>query len=73
MNRTSVGVLFEEVLNISLFHRCSLQTSHVSVEMASSTFTTDTSGQRRILMVQSILDTSSSSALMCGQGLLVTV
>jgi hypothetical protein len=46
---------------------------HISVEIASSIFATTTSRQRRILAVYSILDTSSSSALMCGQGLLVLV
>jgi hypothetical protein len=41
---------------------------HIAVEMASSVFTTNTSRQWRILIVQSILDTSSSSALICGKG-----
>jgi hypothetical protein len=36
------------MLNISLFHQCSSQMRHVSVEMESSVFTTNTSGQRRI-------------------------
>jgi hypothetical protein len=30
--RTSVGVLFNKVLNISLFHLCSLQIRHILVE-----------------------------------------
>jgi hypothetical protein len=52
---------------------CSLRIRHVSVQTSSSIFTTSTRGQRRILMVQSILDTSNSSALMCGYCLLVAV
>jgi hypothetical protein len=59
---TSVGVLFKEVLGMSLFHHCSLQMRHVLTKTASSIFTTNTSGQKRIL---------SSSPLMCGQELLV--
>jgi hypothetical protein len=58
-------------LSISVFHHCSLRIRHVSAETASSVFTTNTSGQRRIIMVQSILATSSCSAIMYGQGLLV--
>jgi hypothetical protein len=42
---------FCEVLSISLFHQRSLQIRPVSVEMASSIFTINTSGQRTILMV----------------------
>jgi hypothetical protein len=72
-DKTFVGVLFNEVLSISSFHQCSLQMRHILVQTASSIFTTNISGKRRILMVQTILDTSSSSALMCGQGLLVIV
>jgi hypothetical protein len=49
--RNFVGVLFSEVLSISLFHQCSLQMRHVSVETPLSIFTTNTSGQRRILIV----------------------
>jgi hypothetical protein len=71
--RAFVGVLLREVLSISLFLQRSIQMTHASVEMASPVFTTNTSGRRRILMVQSILDTSSSSALMSGEGILVTV
>jgi hypothetical protein len=44
---------------------------YISLETASSVFTTNTSGHKRILMVESILDSCSSSALMCGQGFLV--
>jgi hypothetical protein len=49
--RTFVGVLFNELLSIHLFHQCCLQMSQVSAEMASSIFTTNTSGQRRILIL----------------------
>jgi hypothetical protein len=60
--RTFDGILFIRVLGIPLLHQCWFQIKRVSVEMASSLFITNTSGQRRVLMVQSILDTRSSSA-----------
>jgi hypothetical protein len=66
--RTPVVVLFNEILSIFLFHQCSFQLGHISVQAALSVLITNTSGQE-----ESILDTSNSSALMCWQRLLVTV
>jgi hypothetical protein len=43
------------------------------VVAASLIFTTNTSGQSRILVVSSTVDTRNSSALMCGQEFLVIV
>lgn len=40
--RTSVSVFFNEVLRISSFEQCSLQMRHISGEMTSSIFTTNT-------------------------------
>jgi hypothetical protein len=46
---------------------------HASLETASSVFTAIAPEQNRLFMVQSILDTNSSSALLLGRALFVLV
>jgi hypothetical protein len=49
--RNFLSVLFKEMLSNSVFHQWSSQMRHVLVEKTSSMFKTNTSEERRILMV----------------------
>jgi hypothetical protein len=61
--------VFVRVLSISLFRQCSLEMRHVSLHTASSIFTTNTSGQRIVLAVWSILRTRTVHSITVSAGI----